>query len=248
MKKNKHTLIIGGSRGIGKATTHFFQLNKNNVSVLSNSTPEMEISNNLFFLQTNITDTDQLNTNLDSCIKKFGPISNLIFCQRYRQNEDDWQGEIETSLTATKLCIDYLSTKFKHNNINSIVIISSILGSFVAKDTPLSYHVCKGALIQLVRYYAIKLASLNIRINSVSPGTILKSESKEFYLNNKNINDLYTKINPSGKMGSAEEIAEIIYFLCTPSAYLINGQDIIADGGLSLQWQETLSKNLLNIS
>ena len=231
---NNHVIVIGGSKGIGKETVKHF-LNQNYyVTAISRDQDHLEPATNLNHILIDVTQTTEL-------IKIIGQIEkphSLVFCQRYRGKENYWQGEIETSLTATKNIIEALTPSV------SIVIVSSILGSMIAEDTELSYHVCKAGLIQLTKYYAIKLASKGIRVNCISPGTVLKPESQDFYLNNKNIKKMYDSISPLGRMGHAKEMAQIIYFLCSDNAKIITGQNIVSDGGLSLQWQETLSKKL----
>ena len=77
--------------------------------------------------------------------------------------------------------------------------------------------------------------------------TFLKEESKEFYLKNDALQDLYRRITPMQRMGTAEDSARLIAFLCSPVSGFINGQNIYVDGGLSLVWPETLARKLVNI-
>ena len=97
------------------------------------------------------------------------------------------------------------------------------------------------------RYFAVNLGRKGIRVNSVTPFTFLKDESKDFYVNNHELMDLYKSIVPLGRMGTAEDSSNLIEFLCSPSAKFINGQNIYVDGGLSLVWPETLARQLKSI-
>ena len=231
---NNHVIVVGGSKGIGKETVKHFLNQDYYVTAISRDQDQLEPAVNLNHILVDITQTAALKKKIEQCEKPHS----LVFCQRYRGNENFWQGEIETSLTATKNIIESTTPSA------SIVIVSSIVGSMIAEDSELSYQVCKAALIQLTKFYAIKYASKGIRVNCVSPGTVLKPESQDFYLNNKRIKKMYDMISPLGRMGQANEIAKIIYFLCSDNANMITGQNIVSDGGLSLQWQETLSKKL----
>ena len=108
----------------------------------------------------------------------------------------------------------------------------------------LGYHVAKAGLNQMMRYYAVNLGRKGIRVNAVTPFTFLKEESRDFYMKNQALHDLYRKITPLGRMATAEDSARVIAFLCSPGAGFVNGQNIYVDGGLSLVWPETLARNL----
>ena len=76
----------------------------------------------------------------------------------------------------------------------------------------------------------------------------LKEESKHFYFQNEELHNLYKSIIPLGRMGTAEELANTIAFLCSPKSSFITGQTIIVDGGISLQWHESLARKLTPMS
>jgi NAD(P)-dependent dehydrogenase (short-subunit alcohol dehydrogenase family) len=56
--------------------------------------------------------------------------------------------------------------------------------------------------------------------------------------------NLYKTIIPLARMGTSEEVANVIAFLCSHKASFVTGQNIVVDGGLSLIWQETLARRL----
>lgn len=147
-------------------------------------------------------------------------------------------------MTASKNVIERLADEFDGSNENSIVLVSSLAGHFIAEEQPLSYHLAKAGINQMVRYYAFALGPKGIRVNCVSSGAVLKGESKDFYLQNKQIYDLYKRIIPLGRMVTSEDIAHVIAFLCSPKASLMTGQNLIVDGGVSLQGQESLARKL----
>jgi len=99
----------------------------------------------------------------------------------------------------------------------------------------------------MVRYWAITLGARGIRVNSVSPGTVLKEESEEFFLNNTSLRELYQRITPLRRFGHAKEVAHVIGFLCSAETSFVTGQDIVVDGGISLQWQESLARELMGM-
>jgi len=170
----------------------------------------------------------------------------LIFFQRFRGTDEVWRGEIETSLTATKAVVEALQDRFAAGE-KAIVIVCSINGELIAGNLPIGYHAAKAALQQMARYWALALGSRGIRVNSVSPGTVLKEESKQFFLRDRRLSDLYRRITPLGRFGHAREVAQVIGCLCSEQTSFVTGQDIVVDGGISLQWQESLARELVNL-
>ena len=246
---DKHTLIIGGTRGIGRALVRMFSEHGLLVSVIGRrpaSDTDRQIPRARYWA-VDLADELKFLHVLEEIISKDGKLTHLIFFQRFRGNGDPWVGEMQTSLTATKTAINRLADEFDGKAENSIAIVCSVASHFVADEQPVSYHVAKAGLVQMARYYAVVLGPKGIRVNCVSPGIVLKDESQHFYLENQQLLDFYKKIIPRGRMGTAEEVANVIAFLCSPEASIITGQEIIADAGLSLQWQESLTRRFTTL-
>ena len=245
MKMSQHALIIGGTKGIGKAVARRFLEEGCLVSVIGRTEPIMESKNReIRYYQLDLAKHEKIVPVVSKIIKSGGRLNSLIFCQRYRGKDDDWSGELAVSLTATKIMIELLKNKFKASDGKSIVIISSIASDFIVNEQPLSYHVAKAALNQFIRYYAVALGRRGIRVNGVSPGTIIKAESQAYYFKNKPLHDLYRKITSLGRMITAEEVANVIEFLCSSKASAVTGQNIILDGGLFLRGQAALAREI----
>jgi NAD(P)-dependent dehydrogenase (short-subunit alcohol dehydrogenase family) len=243
--QKKHFLIIGGTRGTGLVIARNFAKAGHFVSAIGRKAVSDAEETGIRYYFTDLTDTIKLKKTIAELLKDSGKVSNLIFCQRFRGVKNDWQGELETSLSATKNIIEFLADDFDNSMEKSIVIISSVVGTFVTSDQPLSYHVGKAGLNQMMRYYAVKLGPKGIRVNAVSPAVVLKEEARVFYQKNKKLADTYSKIIPLGRMGSSEDIYGTVSFLCSKESIYITGQEIIVDGGFSLLAQEGLVKELV---
>jgi NAD(P)-dependent dehydrogenase (short-subunit alcohol dehydrogenase family) len=249
--RKKHTLIIGGTRGIGRTVVKTMVGEGHIVSVIGRRPPAEQdrCLPNVRHWIVDLLDRGYLLEALCEIVDQRGKLSNLVFLQRYRGEGDNWTGEIETSLTTTKDIIEQLADEFDDSSGKSVVIVSSVAGHFIAGEQPVSYHIAKAGLNQIVRFYAVALGPKGIRVNCVSCGTVLKEESKDFYLQkNRRLYELYKSITPLSRMGTSEEIAHVISFLCSSKASFITGQNIVVDGGLSLQWHESLARQLTSLN
>jgi NAD(P)-dependent dehydrogenase (short-subunit alcohol dehydrogenase family) len=245
-----HTLIVGGTRGIGRALVKRFARENQFVSVIGRHQPseaDARILGTRYWLA-DLSKRKRLSRVLSEIVSERGRLDNLVLCQRYRGASDDWIGEMDISLSMTKRVVESLCDDFEGLGGGSIVILSSLASCFIANEQPLSYHVAKGGLNQLVRYYAVVLGAKRIRVNAVSPATILKEESKGFYIRNKKLTKLYQDITPLGRMGTSEDVCNVISFLCSPGGSFITGQNIVVDGGISVQWHETLARKLTSLN
>jgi len=237
-----HVVIVGGSKGLGRLVSNNFLSRGFSVTVLSRTPTTFNQSIHHISVDLNkVIDAKELAASVAAYNNK---IQYLIFCQRYRGDEDDWAGEIQVSLTATKLLIDAFEKYFDRNEDCAIGIVSSVYANFVGGSQPASYHVVKAALNQLVRYNAWILGKKGIRINAIMPLTYLKDESKDYYLKDYKLLNLYKKLVPLRRIGSAQDSANLLDFLCSEKAAFINGQAIYVDGGVSVIWPEELAKQL----
>src|SRR5207302_6598845 len=124
--------------------------------------------------------------------------------------------EMAVALTATKTLIEGLAAEFADEGDRSMVMVASVATDLVARNQTLGYHTSKAALRQMARFYAVKLGPKGIRVNTVSPCTFVKAESAAYYAGQAAVQEVYAKITPLGRMGTAREVAEAVAFLCGP--------------------------------
>jgi NAD(P)-dependent dehydrogenase (short-subunit alcohol dehydrogenase family) len=247
----KHTIIIGGTKGVGRELAFLLASKGQFVTAVGRNPitfPQGDGMGTVEYFAGNAEEPEILLTALRRQIESRGRVSSLVFLQRYRGNGDSWAGELAVSLTATKTLLEGLVHLFDPSSDRSVCIIASNAGSFVARNQTLAYHTTKAALIQLARFYAVKLGSQGIRVNIVSPCTFVKSESAAFYAGQAELQALYAKITPLGRMGTAHEVAKTIAFLCGPDATFITGQELTVDGGLSLMLQDALAREVAGMT
>lgn len=242
----EHYLIVGGTTGIGRAMVTCLSGLGHRISVIGRH-PSAEIEQGLpgiHFFQADLGDAAVTRTAVDKCIEQSGKLSHLVFFQRYRGNADHWEGELQISLTATKNIIEQCRDRFDGAGNNSIVLVSSIAGRLVLAEQPVSYHVAKAAIIQMMRYYAVTLGPAGIRVNAVSPDACVKEEARKFYEENAPLRELNNSIIPLGRMGTSQDVVNVIQFACSAQAAFMTGQEIIVDGGLSIVGHSALARKI----
>jgi NAD(P)-dependent dehydrogenase (short-subunit alcohol dehydrogenase family) len=242
-----HVLVVGGTKGIGRVVARRLVEDGQSVSIVGR-TPSSGETDLARSWTADVSDLPALRRTLGEIVDVRGPLSAAVLLQRYRGGGDDWAGEMATSLDATRELLEWAGEHFEDLGCGkAVVVVSSIAGRYVASEQPVSYHVAKAAMSQMVRYYAVSLGRKAIRVNAISPGTIVKEESKGFYAMHPEIEELYRNIVPLGRMGTSEDVADLAAFLVSRRATFLTGQDIVLDGGVSLQSHESMSRLLAGV-
>jgi NAD(P)-dependent dehydrogenase (short-subunit alcohol dehydrogenase family) len=246
----KHSIIIGGTKGVGRELAALLAADGQHVTAVGRTPGEFPAATGagqVIGFAGDVAQPDQLLARLKEHIGRHGKLSCLVFLQRYRGSGDSWAGELAVSLTATKTLLDGLAADFATDGDRSVCVVGSSAGTLVARNQTLGYHTAKAALVQMARFYAVKLGPGGIRVNVVSPCTFVKPESAAFYGGQAALRAMYAKITPLGRMGTAREVAEAVAFLCGPKAAFITGQELAVDGGLSLMLQDALAREVAGI-
>lgn len=240
------SLIIGGSRGLGREIARLMLARGDLVTIVARRMPDpASILDDATYELADITTPEMRREAFQNILAKNSPLTNLVFAHRFRAEGDPWQGEILSSVTSTRHAIEELAPAIQGDERGSIVLISSVAAERVVDDQPVGYHVAKAAIEQMVRFYAVKLGNRGIRVNGVVPFTFIKEESRAHYASDPARLEMYRRIVPLGRLGTAEDVARVILFLCSPDARFVTGQNLVVDGGLSARWPEAVAQQLL---
>ncbi len=129
------------------------------------------------------------------------------------------------------------------NGGGSIVNMASVHGLLAAPGR-LAYDTAKAAAIQLTRQMAVDLGPMGIRVNAVCPGHIVTERLEERWERNPSYLEFFKQQYPVRRVGTPDDIANSVAFLCSEEASFITGHALIVDGGLSIQLQEDMSVRL----
>ena len=147
---------------------------------------------------------------------------------------DDFRRVLEVNLIATFLCIKHAARHMREHGGGAIVCTASIAG-LRAGAGPAHYSASKAGLINLVQSSAFELADTGVRVNALCPGLIETGMTKPMFDRARAAGkgDRIGTLNPSRRAGHPDEMARAALFLASHEASYINGQAIVADGGLS---------------
>ena len=244
MEENKTVFVTGGSRGIGKEVALKFAENGYNVVInyVSSKTNVEELKSEFenkgvkaLIMQADVTDKEKIEEVVKKAIEEFGSIDVLVNNAGItkdnllmRMSEEEFDKVIEINLKGTYIVTKAVTKYMMKKRKGSIINLSSVVG--VAGNAGQSnYSASKAGIIGFTKSIAKELASRNIRSNAVAPGfiatdmtAVLSDEVKE---------NIYNQI-PLKRMGTAREVANLIYFLGSDESSYITGQVINVDGGM----------------
>lgn len=240
----KTILLTGASGGIGAEIAHTLDNKKNNLILVYNKNltsieyllKQIKKANVKVF-QCDLTNVNQIKTMLETIIKTFGSIDILInnagiskFQQIQDTSEEDYLQVFDNNLKSVIMLTALVSKHMISTQYGRIVNISSMWGVVGASMESL-YSASKGAINTFTKSLAKELGPSNITVNSVCPGLINTKMNNN--LSKETIDEIINN-TPLNKIGTPQDVANLVNFLISDKASFITGQIITIDGGFTL--------------
>lgn len=240
--KRKTVLVTGSSRGIGKAIAVKFAKkgydviincahNEDALLKTKNEIEGYQVSCHAFLgdmgnyeeAKELFRQIKKLYTNIDVLVNNAG-ISYIGLLTD--MSSEDWNRVISTNLTSVFHCCSLAIPDMVKNRYGKIINISSVWGN-VGASCEVAYSASKGGMNAFTKALAKELAPSNIQVNAVACGAI--DTEMNHFLEDVELMNLIEEI-PTGRLGRAEEVADLVYHLAYKNEYL-TGQIIGLDGG-----------------
>ena len=240
---DKVAIITGSSRGIGKTIAEYLALHGCKVALISRSIENLERvksnikSNNVVCFSCDTTNQNEFKDITQEIYKKWGSIDILVNNAGItrdklllRLNESDWDDVIDTNLKGYYNTIKIVSRYMLKNRNGKIVNISSVIGQ-IGNSGQSNYAASKSGVEGLTRALAVELGSKNININCIAPGYIQTQMTAN--LNQETLDNMKRNI-PLNRLGSSEDVANLVCYLSSDISSYITGQVINIDGGMTI--------------
>jgi NAD(P)-dependent dehydrogenase (short-subunit alcohol dehydrogenase family) len=147
--------------------------------------------------------------------------------------EENWDHTIATNLKGVWLCMKYEIPQMLKQGGGAIVNTASTAGLVGLEGSP-AYCASKGGVVQLTRAAALDYAKAGIRVNAVCPG-VIRTPMVEPLVGDPEAEARLIAVEPIGRMGKPEEVAEAVVWLCSDAASFVTGTAMPVDGGLVAQ-------------
>ena len=244
--EGKVALITGGSSGIGRAAAMAFARAGARVVLGNRRVPEGEetvksvndAGGEAILVKTDVTKAAEVEALVTAAVEAYGRLDCAFnnagttgaMARTAECTEENWDAIINLNLKGVWLCMKYEILQMLKQGGGAIVNNASVAAMVGLRGGP-AYSASKGGVIQLTRTAALEYAQKGIRVNAVCPGYVLTPMTEGHLKENPEFEAQIKKYQPLGRLGTAEEVAEAVVWLCSDAASFITGHPLVIDGG-----------------
>jgi NAD(P)-dependent dehydrogenase (short-subunit alcohol dehydrogenase family) len=242
--KGKVVIVTGGSFGIGRATALAFATQGAKV-VVADWVEDADTINQIkasggeaIFVKCDVSKADQVKALVEKTISVYGRLDfafNNAGIEGYTAStidctEENFDRTIGVNLKGIWLCMKYEIPEMIKQGKGVIVNCASIAGLVGFPGLP-AYVATKHGVIGLTKTAALEFVKSGIRVNAVCPGVIKTSMIDRITGKKKEVEEQFKAMEPIGRMGEPEEVANTVVWLCSDQSSFVTGHAMAVDGG-----------------
>ena len=145
--------------------------------------------------------------------------------------EEQWRRIIDVNLIGTWLCMKHELEQMVQQGQGSIVNTASVAGLVASPASGSAYTASKHGILGITKSAALEYAQVGIRINAVCPGVIKTPLVERHIARHPELENALLAAQPGGRMGTPEEVAAVVVWLCSDAASFVTGHPMVVDGG-----------------
>ncbi len=244
--QNKTVVITGAAKGIGASCARLFFEAGANVALIDIAKDESGVANERWlFIKCDISSESEVKETFEQIHAHFGSVDILVNnagIQRYgtvtETSGDEWDLVMNVNLKSLFLCSKY-AIPFMLQNEKGVIINMASVQAFVSQPKVAAYTTAKTAILGLTRSIAVDYSPY-IRCVAVCPGTIDTPMLRDSFALSPDPNEVLQEcidMHLAKRIGTPDEVAELVIYLTDDKASFITGQAIRIDGGLGITIQ-----------
>jgi NAD(P)-dependent dehydrogenase (short-subunit alcohol dehydrogenase family) len=247
MLAGKVALVTGAGSGIGRASALAFAREGARVIVADIAADGggetahsiEEQGGEAYFVQADVSAAGDVREMIERAVTTYGRLDCAFnnagiegeMATTAECSEENFDRTIAINLKGVWLCMKYEIHQMLEQGGGAIVNCASIAGLVGFPNLP-AYTASKGGIVQLTRTAALEYAQSGIRVNALCPGVIHTPMVDRITNRNPETEAQFTAMEPIGRMGAPEEMAEAALWLCSDAASFVTGHPLVADGGM----------------